>query len=75
VIHAGALFRLSLSARNLEHFIGDLEERCGLIAEEEGHHAATRWFWREVIDSFFSLAWGAVKRASVLEWLYRRIGS
>ena len=72
------LFRLVLSPDNRDSFIGDLEERYGAILQHEGHCAASRWFWRQVVHSFFSLAFDALKRLSALEKLierYRRIGS
>jgi len=34
---------------------------------------ATRWFYREVTRSFFSLAFAALKRVSSIEKLIRRV--
>jgi hypothetical protein len=68
---------LLLSKENRDSFIGDLEERYGLILESKGRRSATVWFWREVIHSCFSLTFDAMKRVSRFEKLierYRRIG-
>lgn len=59
---------------NRSSIVGDLEERYRKIAAAEGRRAANRWFWREVIHSFLSLAFNALKRISGLEKLCRRIG-
>lgn len=68
------LLSMLLSPNSRQSFIGDLEERYGLIVQKKGRHAANVWFWRELIQSLFSLALDAIKRLSGLEWLYRRIG-
>ena len=73
-----AIFFLITSSANRESFLGDLEERFHIEVKEKGRRAATVWFWREVIHSFFSLALDALKRLSGFEKLverYRRIGS
>lgn len=75
---ATRLFGLLVSQDVRDALIGDLEERYGMIFKSRGVHAATRWFWQEVIHSFFSLAFDALKRLSGIENLverYRRIGS
>jgi hypothetical protein len=69
------LFLIVLGRRECDVFIGDLEERHGILFEKQGREAATRWFWRQVALSFFSLALEALKRISGLEKLLRRIGS
>lgn len=69
------LLRILMSQNERESFIGDLEERKRAILQHEGRRAATRWFWQEVIHSFFSLAFDALKRVSGFERLFRRIGS
>ena len=69
---------LFLQKKNRDSFIGDLEERFGIIVEEKGRRAATRWFWREIRHSFLSLTLDGLKKLSGLEKLmerYRRIGS
>ena len=76
-----ALSRLStclsmlMSVQVRDAFIGDLEERYGVILKAKGRQAATIWFWRQVIHSFLSLVFDTLKRMSGLEKLYRRIGS
>jgi hypothetical protein len=77
-INADGLFSLLISEANRASFIGDLEERFRIQVEEKGRRAASRWFWREVIHSFFSLAFDTLKSISGFERLierYRRIGS
>ena len=69
------IFDLFMSPAHCGTFIGDLEERYGAIVQHEGSRAATIWFWLEVLHSFFSLAFDALKRISGIEKLYRRIGS
>jgi hypothetical protein len=54
--------------------LGDLQERHALILKTHGVHAATRWFYREVLHSFFSLAFDKLKSVSGIEKLFRRIG-
>lgn len=74
----GFLLRLLSTPKTSDAIIGDLEERFRIQVEEKGRRAASRWFWREVLHSFFSLALDALKRLSALEKLierYRRIGS
>src|ERR1035438_5329715 len=74
----GSLFAILMNPQQFENFMGDLEERYGLMLQQEGHRAATIWFWREVIHSCFSLAVDALKRLAALDKLierYRRIGS
>ena len=69
---------LFLARQNRDSFVGDLEERYGVILKATGRRAATIWFWREVGHSFLSLALDAVKNLSGFEKLierYRRIGS
>ena len=83
VIHsmtASSAFRITTILATIigESMVGDLEERYCLVLKSQGRRAATRWFWREVIHSCFSLALDALKRLSALEKLierYRRIGS
>jgi hypothetical protein len=60
------LAKLLASNANRNSIIGDLEERYRRIAGTEGQRAASRWFWREVIHSFLSLAFDALKRISGL---------
>jgi len=74
-INAGGNCPVLLNRRNLDSFVGDLEERYALILKAHGRRAATVWFWREVIHSFLSLAFDALHRISGLEKLFRRIGS
>jgi len=69
------LFGVLWKTDSLDTFIGDLEERYGLVLKSQGRRAATIWFWREVALSFISLALDAVRRISGLEKLMRRIGS
>jgi hypothetical protein len=69
------LFAILMSQRMRASFIGDLEERYGLILKANSRRSATIWFWQQVILSFFSLALDAVKNLSGLEKLMRRIGS
>jgi hypothetical protein len=77
-LNGARLFGFLMSKDTAGSFIGDLEERYGLILDARGRRAATRWFWRQVVHSFFSLAVDALRRLSALEKLierYRRIGS
>jgi hypothetical protein len=69
------ILSLFLSSLQLESFVGDIEERYSRIFHTHGHRAATRWFYREVIHSFLSLTYEALKRVSGIERLLRRIGS
>ena len=74
----GSLLSVFMVQDQRDALIGDLEERYSAILHQEGRRTATRWFWREVIHSCFSLALDALKRLSALEKLierYRRIGS
>lgn len=66
---------LFASKRTQQSFLGDLEERYAALTKTKGRQAASRWFWRELIHSFISLAFDALKRLSGLEKLLRRIGS
>jgi hypothetical protein len=73
---ASLLFSIFVSQEERDAFLGDLEERFRLQVTKKGSRAATRWFWQEVIHSFFSLALNALKRLSALEKLierYRRL--
>jgi hypothetical protein len=72
---AAHLLGLLMSHGQRDAFIGDLEERYGVIARAKNRRAATAWFWREVAHSLFSLAIVALKKVSGLENLLRRIGS
>jgi len=64
-----------LSRQNRDSFLGDLEERYGLLLKDRGRRAANHWFYRGVFHSFLSLEFDALKRVSGLEKWYRRIGS
>jgi hypothetical protein len=66
---------LFLTGQNRDSFVGDLQERYGLLLEKEGRRVATRWFWRQVVFSFLSLALDSLKKISGWERLFRRIGS
>jgi len=68
------LFTLFLDQRTAQAVLGDLNERRTAAATKVGSASATRWFWREVVHSFLSLAFAALKRISGVEKLYRRIG-
>ena len=66
----------TLMSRDLRHvFIGDLQERYASLLKSNGRTAASVWLWKEVFNSFVSLALDCLKRISGLERLYRRIGS
>jgi hypothetical protein len=69
------LLFLFLSKEKRDSFFGDLQERYEIILKVNGSRSAALWFWRQVIHSFFSLAFDTLKRISGLEKLYRRIGS
>jgi hypothetical protein len=69
------LFMLFMDQDSAEVLVGDLEERYALMRNDYGYETATFWFYREVLDSFLSLAFTALKRISRLEDLLRRIGS
>jgi hypothetical protein len=69
------LFMLFMDQGSAEGLSGDLEQRYVAISKEQGHQSASRWFYRELIHSFLSLAFTALKRLSGLEKLIRRIGS
>ena len=66
---------LCTSAGTAQSIAGDLQERYVARFKNKGSNASGLWFWREVIHSFFSLAFDALKRVSGLERLFRRIGS
>lgn len=73
-----SIFAIFMPREAHDAFLGDLEERFRIQAQEKGRRSATRWFWRQVILSLFCLAFDALKRVSGLEKLierYRRIGS
>jgi hypothetical protein len=74
-LQAVSVLGIFMSSQNRESIVGDIEERFGQLVEKEGRPAATRWIWREVVHSFFFLAFDALKRVSGIEKLYRRIGS
>jgi hypothetical protein len=76
-INTARILAVFMSEPNRDSFIGDLEERFRIQVAEKGRRSASRWFWRQVVHSFFSLAFDALKRLSALEKLierYRRIG-
>ena len=76
--NASFLFCIFVSQDERDALLGDLEERYGVILKGKGRRAATRWFWRQVVHSFLSLAFDSLKRLSALEKLierYRRIGA
>jgi hypothetical protein len=63
------LFSFFMAGENCESFIGDLEERFGMILKARGRRSATLWFWRQVIQSLFPLAFAALRRVSGFERL------
>jgi hypothetical protein len=73
-IRVKGLFSLLMDSQVCESFMGDLQERYGLMLAQKGPNTANRWYYREVILSFFSLAFDALKRVFGIEKLYRRIG-
>jgi|ERR1017187_987814 hypothetical protein len=74
-INTARILAVFMSEPNRDSFLGDLEERYAALTKTKGRRAASRWFWRQVVHSFFSLAFDALKRLSGLEKLLRRIGS
>jgi hypothetical protein len=71
-IDMSGILSIFLSGQSRETFIGDLEERYGLILNAKGHRTAKIWFWGEVVHSFFSLTLAALKRVSGFEKLLER---
>jgi len=69
----GRLFIVFMSRNNRDAFIGDLEEKYGVMVEEEGHRAAATWLWRQVVHSFLSFGLDALRRVSAIEKLFRKI--
>jgi hypothetical protein len=54
--------------------VGDIKERHNVLLNSEGLRPANCGLYRQVILTFFSLAFDALKRLSGLERLLRRIG-
>jgi hypothetical protein len=55
------LLHFFLNAHDCDAFMGDLEERYGVIRAERGRAWAVFWFWREVLTSLGPLVLASVQ--------------
>lgn len=61
------LFGLFLNGDNHRSFVGDLEERFGVIENDVGHFRAQYWFGRQVVASLCSFVWAAATKYLTME--------
>jgi len=61
----GLIFALFTSIQNSDALVGDLEERCKLVADKIGTRRANFWYCTQVIRSFGPIACAWTKKAAL----------